>query len=228
MIRAVAIVSLVVLLVLVLYVPSAHPPSRFFEQLRSEHDTAVAFWGTEPAYRILDRAMRLQSGTAAVSSLSSPPNMFGPAGVNGAVSVEMASVSQRLFGNPYFRSIDALLVLASYRLTTLLEWLSWLLPLVLVAGVDGGLVRVIRAKEFLQHDPEMFAVWCSLLIITACATVIAFVLPVAVHPAALACSPIAMAALLDLAITNWDAPISPDTPVSYTAAILSSNCTGLT
>lgn len=26
----------------------------------------------------------------------------------------------------------------------------------------------------------------------------------------------------------WDAPISPDTPVSYTAAILSSNCTGLT
>lgn len=27
---------------------------------------------------------------------------------------------------------------------------------------------------------------------------------------------------------KWDAPISPDTPVSYTAAILSSNCTGLT
>lgn len=26
----------------------------------------------------------------------------------------------------------------------------------------------------------------------------------------------------------WAAPISPDTPVSYTAAILSSNCTGLT
>ena len=28
--------------------------------------------------------------------------------------------------------------------------------------------------------------------------------------------------------SEWDAPISPDTPVSYTAAILSSNCTGLT
>jgi len=28
--------------------------------------------------------------------------------------------------------------------------------------------------------------------------------------------------------SDWDAPISPDTPVSYTAAILSSNCTGLT
>lgn len=202
MIRAVAIVSLLMLLVLVLYVPSAHPPSRFLDQLRSEHDMAVTFWGAEPAYRILDRAMQLQSDAAAVSSLSSP-NMRGPGAVDGAVSVEMASVSQRLFGNPYFRSVDALLVLASYRLTTLLEWLYWLLPLVIVAGVDGGLVRVIRAKEFVQHDPEMFALWCSLLIITACATVIAFVLPVAVHPVALACSPIAMAALLDLAIMNF-------------------------
>lgn len=203
MIRAVAIVSLVVLLVLVLYVPSAHPPSRFFEQLRSEHDTAVAFWGTEPAYRILDRALQLQSGTAAVRSLAPAPNLLSPEGVPGAVFAEMASVSQRLFDNPYFRSIDALLVLASYRLTTLLEWLPWLLPLVLVAVVDGGLVRVIRAKEFVQHDPEMFALWCSLLIITACASVIAFVLPVAVHPVTLACSPIAMAALLDLAIANF-------------------------
>ena len=35
MIRAVAVLSLLVLLVLVLYVPSAHPPERFLAQLRA-------------------------------------------------------------------------------------------------------------------------------------------------------------------------------------------------
>ena len=43
MIRAVAILSLVSLLVLVLYLPSAHPPERFIAQLRAEHDATVAF-----------------------------------------------------------------------------------------------------------------------------------------------------------------------------------------
>ena len=115
----------------------------------------------------------------------------------------MASVNQRLFNNAYFRSVDALLMLASYRLSVLLQWLPWLLPLVLVAGTDGALVRVIRSKEFLQHDPELFAVWCSLLIITLCAMVIAFVLPVSMHPMALAGFPVAVAVLLGLAIAHF-------------------------
>lgn len=203
MIRAVAVVSLVLLLVLVLYVPAAHPPERFLGQLRSEHEAAVAFWGPEPAYRMLDRAMRLQSGAAEASPLPAARDMPRTPGINGAVAIEMASVNQRLFNNAYFRSVDALLMLASYRLSSLLEWLPWLLPLVLVAGTDGALVRVIRSKEFLQHDPEMFAVWCSLLIITACTTVVAFVLPVQLHPASLAGLPIAMAVLLGRAITHF-------------------------
>ena len=36
MIRVVAVVSLVCLLVMVLYLPSAHPPERFLAQLRTE------------------------------------------------------------------------------------------------------------------------------------------------------------------------------------------------
>ena len=47
MIRAVAVLSLLVLLVLVLYVPSAHPPERFLAQLRAEHEAAAAYWGAE-------------------------------------------------------------------------------------------------------------------------------------------------------------------------------------
>ncbi len=203
MIRAAAVISLVLLLILVLYVPAVHPPERFLEQMRSEHQVAVEFWGAEPAYRMLDRAIRLQSNAAEASPLPALRDMPKSHGTNQAVASEMRSVNQRLFNNAYFRSVDALLMLASYRLSGLLEWLPWLIPLVLAASTDGSLLRVVRSKEFLLHDPEMFAVWCSLLIITGCATVVAFVLPVQMHPAMLAASPIAMTVLLGRAITHF-------------------------
>ncbi|CAM3386190.1 DUF4400 domain-containing protein [Paracidovorax anthurii] len=203
MIRAVAVASLALLLVLVLYVPSAHPPERFLEQLRHEHDAAVRFWGPEPAYRMLERSIAMQSNAADVSPVPAVRDMPRTPGVPGAVATEMASVNQRLFNNPYFRSVDALLMLASYRLSGLLEWLPWLMPMGCAAGLDGALSRVIRAKEFLQHDPEMFALWAALLIIAACGAVIAMVLPVVLHPATLAGFPIAMAVMLGRAITHF-------------------------
>jgi hypothetical protein len=199
MIRAVAVLSLLALLVLVLYVPSAHPPERFLAQLRSEHEAATAYWGAEPATRMLDRAMRMQGDSRGhtdsrrgmrperrVSMAPSPP--------------EMASVNQRLFNNAYFRAVDALLMLASYRLSTLLEWLPWLAVFVLAAVVDGELARLIKAKEFLQHDPEMFALYASLGIVILCATVIGFVLPVTLHPLLLPCVPLVVGVLTGLAV----------------------------
>lgn len=203
MIRAVAVVSLVVLLVLVLYVPSAHPPARFLGHLRSEHAAAIEFWGAGTAYRMLDRAIQMQSDAASASPIPSAQDMPRPQSANGAVSQEMASVNQRLFNNAYFRSVDALLLLASYRLSTLLEWLPWLLPFALATVADGSFGRIVRSKEFLQHDPEMFAVWCSLSIITACTTVVAFVLPVQLHPATMASATVTMAMLLGQAIANF-------------------------
>ena len=171
--------------------------------MRSEHQVAVEFWGAEPAYRMLDRAIRLQSNAAEASPLPALRDMPKSHSPNQAVASEMRSVNQRLFNNAYFRSVDALLMLASYRLSGLLEWLPWLIPLVLAASTDGFLLRIVRSKEFLLHDPEMFAVWCSLLIIIGCATVVAFVLPVQLHPAMLAASPIAMTVLMGRAITHF-------------------------
>ena len=60
MIRIVSIAALLCLLVLVLYLPSAHPPERFLAQIRSEHQAMEALWGEAPALRILDRALGLQ------------------------------------------------------------------------------------------------------------------------------------------------------------------------
>jgi len=56
-IRAMAVASLLALLVLVLYVPSAHPPERFVEQLRTEYTHAAVFWGKDAGTRMLSRAM---------------------------------------------------------------------------------------------------------------------------------------------------------------------------
>lgn len=203
MIRAVAVISLALMLVLVLYVPAVHPPERFLDQLRREHQLAVGFWGAEPAYRMLDRAIQMQSSAAEASPIPALRDIPKTQSANRAVAAEMGSVNQRLFHNAYFRSVDALLMLASYRLSGLREWLPWLLPLTLAASIDGLLLRVVRSKEFLLHDPEMFAVWCSLLIITGCATVVALVLPNQIHPAMLAGSPIAMSVLLGRAITHF-------------------------
>jgi len=195
MIRAVAVLSLLALLVLVLYVPSAHPPGRFLAQLRAEHEAATAYWGATSANRMLDRAVSMQEATVSVTPIPAAKDAPSPTGVNGAVSREMASVNQRLFNNAYFRAVDALLLLASYRLSTLLEWLPWLAMFVLAALADGGCARLIKAKEFRQHDPEMFALYASLGIVVLCAALIGFVLPVTLHPLLLPCAPLVVGVL---------------------------------
>jgi len=200
MIRATAVLSLVILLILVLYIPSAHPPQHFVGQIRIENEATAAFWGTGPATRILARAVRMQDATAEVTPIPKASDAPSTTGVNNTVAQEMTLVNQRLFNNSYFRSIDALLLLSSYRLATLLEWLPWLAAFALATVVDGWFVRLIKAKEFVQHDPEMFAVYACLAIITMCATVVGFVAPVTLHPLVLPCVPLVVSMLIGRAL----------------------------
>lgn len=203
MIRVVSIAALLCLLVLVLYLPSAHPPERFLAQIRSEHQAMEEFWGETPALRILDRALGLQ-GTAREST-PIPPTAGASAasGVDDAVAREMASVNQRLFGNSYFRAIDALVLLAAFRLSAMLEWLPWVVAGALAALVDGGIVRLIKAKEFRHHDPELFALFAGLAITAACAAVVALVIPATMPPLLMPVVPVAVAALAALALANF-------------------------
>lgn len=200
MIRAVTVLSLVILMILVLYVPSAHPPQRFVMQVRIEHEATAAFWGAEAATRILARAIGMQAATAEVTPVPSAADAPSTSGVNGAVAQEMSSVNRRLFNNAYFRSIDALLLLASYRFATLLEWLPWLAGFALAPSADGWFVRLIKAKEFRQHDPEMFALYACLAIVGGCATIISFVIPVTLHPLLLPCLPLVISVLVGQAL----------------------------
>lgn len=202
MIRVVAVVSLLCLLVLVLYLPSAHPPERFLAQLRTEHQATVIFWGEAPALRILSRALGMQDSARQAPPVPSAAD--APAGtVDGAVAHKMASVNQRLFNNAYFRSIDALVLLAAFRLSTLLEWLPWLAAFAAAVLVDGLILRLIKSKEFRQHDPELFALYACLAIVTGWATVVGFVVPVTLHPLVMPAVPLLISLLLSRAVGSF-------------------------
>jgi hypothetical protein len=203
MIRAVAVLSLVSLLILVLYLPSAHPPERFLVQLRAEHQAAARFWGAEPAMRMLSRALCVQDTARRASPVPSSADAPALGAVDGAVAQEMASVNQRLFNNAYFRSIDALFLLASFRLAALMEWLPWLVACTGAVVADGCFTRLIKSKEFRQHDPELFALYASAAIVAVCGTVLAFVAPWTLHPLVMPCVPLLVSLLVGRAVGHF-------------------------
>ena len=199
MIRFVSTASLVALLILVLYLPSAYPPQRFIDQLRVEHALTVDFWGRTHAMRILARVLDWQ----ATANQAGPLSTSATNPVDSAVARQMVEVNHRLFSSPYFRSIDTLLALATYRLSVLFEWLPVLLVFMLAALFDGALMRIIKSKEFLQHDPETFALHACAAIMAACAAVLALVLPVTLHPLAFAAVPIAISVFASRALADF-------------------------
>ena len=180
MIRATLIVALTSLLILVLYLPSAQPPGNFVRQMRDEHARTSTFWSEHHAEHILDRTLDAQARAAQITPV---PGRSGEVNsVNYAVGREMAQLNERLFGNAYFRSVDALVLLATYRLFTVIEWLPWLLPLCAAALANGACSRTIRAKQFGHHDPELFAIYVIGAILVICGAMVAFVLPIALPP----------------------------------------------
>ena len=203
-IRVVSTISLILLLILVLYLPSAHPPERFITQLSIEHERTRAFWGEEHALRILSRMLDLHADAKQASPI---PDTLAPAEsrsqVDSATASQMSQMSTRFFNNQYFKSIGALFALATYRFSAFVEWLPYLSVFVLAAFMDGFIRRIVKSKEFLQHKPELFALHASLVILIVCGTVVAFVLPVAVHPLLLALVLPSIGMFGSLAVANY-------------------------
>ena len=120
-----------------------------------------------------------------------------------AVAQEMERVNQRFFGNTYFRSIDSLLLLATFRLAALFEWLPVQAFVVLAIVIDGLIVRILRSKELKPHDPEWFALHACAFVLLACTNILAFVVPMAITPTVLGAVPIAGAFFLSRVIANF-------------------------
>ncbi len=203
MIRFVSTVSLLVLLILVLYLPSVYPPDRFFDQVRIEHDLNVAFWEERHATRILTRMLDFHDIKKQVDPTSPLVGAQRPTAGSNPVATQMAQVTSRFFNNPYFRSIDSLLVLASYRVSALIEWLPVLLVFVAVVLLDGFLLRIIKSKEFLQHNPQVFSLYACATIATSCAAAIAFVLPITLNPVAIPVLPVVLSVFMSRAAANF-------------------------
>jgi hypothetical protein len=204
MIRWVFIAALTSLLCIVLYIPSAVPAERFIEVLRAEHTVAEQVWGLEISTRILDRMIDLQQATPTIST---PPaatvrHKAGP-DVNAAMVDQVNQTSQRLFGNPYFRSIDALFALVSYRLSTALELLPLLAAFLGVVCVDGLVIRQVRAKEFIAHSAEMFGISILGAIALSSIAVVVCFLPIPMHPMFMTLSLLVTLFVLSRAIANY-------------------------
>ena len=203
-IRVVSTISLILLLILVLYLPSAHPPEHFISQLSIEHERNSAFWGEEHALRILSRMLELHADATQASPIpvtlasAEPRNQ-----VDSVASSQMSQMSTRLFNNQYFKSIGALFALATYRFSAFVEWLPYLSIFVFAAFLDGFIRRIVKSKEFLRHNPELFALHASLVVLVACGTVVTFVLPVTVNPLLLALAPASIGIFGSLAIGDY-------------------------
>ena len=69
--------------------------------------------------------------------------------------------------------------------------------------LDGYIVRQIKAKEFRQHDPELFALYTCGAIVLVCATVVGFVVPFTLHPLTMPCVPLVVSLLLSRALGSF-------------------------
>jgi hypothetical protein len=192
--------ALAATLVYTLYLPSAHPPARFLEQMRREHERTMALWGADHARDILARSLALygQRDELAPTAFAATPD----AAVTGA-NAALAEVVQRLFHNAYAQGFDAMVLLATYRISVLAEWLPWVALFVLPACFDGYLVRIIRCKEFLEHSPTRFALCGFGAALALWLVLLMLVIPAGIDPLALLAVPLALGGLIARAISHF-------------------------
>jgi Domain of unknown function (DUF4400) len=206
MIRLVTAGGLLAFLALVVYLPAAYAPEAFLHRVRVEHDLNVRVLGPEPARQILDRMQFLRGQSASANPI---PSTFldnpGPPPVDVAMARHVSAASARLLESGYVKSMDALLVLSLYRVSSLAEWLPMLFVFLVVVIIDGLIRRVVKSKEFLRHNPELFAAHLCLAIVTCCVLALAFVTPIAIHPHALAAAPMLAGLSVSQAIANFHA-----------------------
>lgn len=105
--------------------------------------------------------------------------------------------------NPYFRWIDSLFALATYRLSAVIELLPLLAIFLLVMAVDGFVMRQLRAKEFVAHSAEMFGGSIIAAIMLGGMVGVSAFLPMQLHPMFFALSLLAMLFALSRAIANY-------------------------
>jgi uncharacterized membrane protein YciS (DUF1049 family) len=208
MIRYIFIGAMSALLCIVLYIPSRVGPAEFMQVLRDEHALASEVWGQETADRILARMLDLQQASA----MATPASAAAPAAelasapggaVDAAMAAQVGQVGTRLFSNPYFQSIDSLFALVSYRLCAALELLPVLAAFLFAVVLDGSVVRIVRSKELIAHSAERFSASLAAGILLGAGVVVAWFLPIQLHPMVVMAALLAMLFVTSRALANY-------------------------
>lgn len=203
MIRVVWIASLIGVLCLVLYVPSVVSPEQLVHAARVEHEINARLWGRPAAERILGRMLDFQAGGPAVSTPPHATVAVGGPGVDPAMASEFARMSTRLFGSPYFRSVDALFGLAVLRAATVMHVLPPLLVFMLACAVDGLAVRRVRAHQLAAHSAELYTASATLAVALLALVVVSMFLPFTLGPVYAIGALLLMCFALGRAIANY-------------------------
>ncbi|MBB3122187.1 DUF4400 domain-containing protein [Pseudoduganella violacea] len=202
MIRIVTIASLLTLLLLVLYLPSAYPAQTFLAQIRTEHANHRAFWGEAHARKMLETLFALQAPPPRQAPLMPKAEANRPA-VDSVVQGEVGAMGNRLAGNAYFRSLNALVLLATYRLAVLACLSGALLLFLGLAVVDGLVRRAVKGKELVAHRPEVFAACACGVILTVCLAILACVVPTTLPSIALPSLALTGSVMANVALANY-------------------------
>lgn len=202
MIRYLAIALVAGMLGLVLWLPASHPAAHFYQAARADHAACSRMWGTRFATSALEAALT----TTAVERPPLPDDtaMSGPTGpAERRLAISMQATMDRIYGSPYMRAIDAMTVLALYRMATLAYLLAGIGLFLLPALADAAMRRVIRTHEFRRHDPERYALGLAGALLATGALFASCMLPVPlptyVHPCAL----LVVACCLHVVLANF-------------------------
>lgn len=200
------LIAIISLVVLALYLPSQFPAQTFYDHLRAEHAANEAFWGNAHAGEILERALAMDAVIVAAPETVAPAVVKPKepiAGALGDVRRRLAAMWERFTGSSYVQGLRATLLLAEYRLSSVVQWLPAVLGFVVLALVDGLVVRVVRAYEFGDHSPVRFGAVAVAFVGLAWLVAVSLMWPTAVHPLFYAIVPLVLAALLSALIANF-------------------------
>lgn len=203
MVRAVLIAVMTLILCVVLYTPSVMPPERFIETIKRENAAHRHTWGEDSANRILIRLLDAQQAVPTSSSSPVVVESTRPGDPQAAMARQVNDMGARLFANAYFKSIDGLFALATYRACALLELLPFALVVLIVVLVDGLVVRKVRSKEFLPHSAEAFSISAVGSILFAAGLVLSLFVPYSFPPTIIAVSVAVMLYVLSRAVANY-------------------------
>jgi hypothetical protein len=195
MLRFIALFALFIVFAIGIYLPSRVPAENFIQLMREEHAQATELWGEDVADRVLLRALSMQQ---AVASANPPPSE--PTTAGGKL---FGRVTGRFFSNQYFESMWALFAMISFRICSVLELGPLLIAFLVVASLDGWVVRKVRSKEITAPSAERFAASLAAGLLLLSAVVVAWLLPLKEHPMVILSALLAMQFALSRALANY-------------------------